>query len=287
VQGSAGSLTALDLTFDVLAVLTCGALVPFSDFLSCSTCDPLNPHYPSPSHIMPRFPEANEHSYRQSPDISPNRPPQLNESNCSCHSRCAGCSGESEGDGGGTRDGDNDSTLVGSEPDSNADADEDLHLNISPSDGPEDHVVLEAFEETPTFCDEAITEFLARYLSGSEESGFSEHMHLISMDELAAHLRQTCSRGYDDDSISMQNHGGSEDQRSVMSSYAGSVTCATPSQMLRGLGDLFDDDGVLREFPYVGMNRNYFVGVGKPLRLTAQRRNCRGLVASHLVVRDV
>jgi len=232
--------------------------------------------------IMPRFPETNEAPFQPNPEtISPDRPPQLNETTRSAARRCLGRR-EPEGDGGGGSENDGASTrslatLVAS---NNSDADGDFPLS---SDGPEEHAHLEIFElELDEFTSRQtsdINEFVARLsaMHGNEVLPFDGHV--MGSDEQRVHVRGPYSRDYQDDlpSSLRNNHTRSSNERfSTISSDIDirSVHCVSPGP---GLGTWTEDTVVLERYHFLD----------SPLRLTPQRRYCRGLVASHLVVRDV
>jgi len=77
---------------------------------------------------------------------------------------------------------------------------------------------------------------------------------------------------------SMRTEFDSSDEHSVVASDTRSVSRISVGP---GIGDWTNEDFHFNELHW---NEYYFVV--RPLRLTPQRRYCRGLVASHMVVRD-
>lgn len=239
---------------------------------------------------MTGFPDAND--MPNQPNISPTRPPQLNV--CKCRCGCL-CSGESEGDGGqGDRDGASVCSLETLVPSDHSDVDADFFAPPS-TDGPEEqHTHLEALESNPHLDLEPLQQtrdinaFLARFSNipnGHTPEAFSQlsfEQYMTTYEEQMSHFHgppppyEEYIHNYNDDNDSpnsMRNECGSDEHHSVVSSELGSVHCISPGP---GLG-AWTEEGGLREYHFSG----------NPLRLTPQRRNCRGLVARHLVVRDV
>lgn len=217
---------------------------------------------------MNRFPEVNEVPHQAAAEVlSPSRPPQLNEAVCSCHCGCR-CSAQREGeDGDQNEDGASThsfDTLVAS---NRSEADENFPL---PSDGPESHVNADTFEaELPLSRDSNGLVHIEGVLNVTEIFRLGERM--IDLEERAFRLPQGLPfPDYDDYPDSMKNEPNGSDDHSVIASDSRSIRCISPGP---GLGAWIDD-----------MNEYHFLE--EPLRLTPQRRYCRGLVASHLVVRD-
>lgn len=235
---------------------------------------------------MPRYPETGEAPYQPDPEtISPDRPPQLNERTRSAARRCLG-GREPEGDGDSSGDNDGASTrsldtLVAS---NEFDADEDFPPS---SDGPEEHAHLEIFElELDNVASREtsdINEFVARLSTMRRNERLPFDGHGIGGDDHGLHVRGPYSRNHQDDlpsSMRNEHARSSNGGFSTMSSDVdmASVHCISPGP---GLGAWTRTEGM------VVVVERYHYFLDSPLRLTPQRRYCRGLVASHLVVHDV
>lgn len=193
-----------------------------------------------------------------------NRPPQLNGTVCSCQSG-SGCNHELEGDEGVDVHGDGASissqdTLVAS---NNSEGDE---TSPQSPDGPEQRVQVEseAFEAqlVSLWGTASFEEIRARF------GGSFNRLERIRRTQRALGL------GDDDDMVdSMINEPLESGDHSVVVSDKGSVRCMSPGP---GVG-AWTSDGLTLGMG-IGMGAYYFVV--SPLRLTPQRRNCRGLLAS-------
>ncbi|KAF2270549.1 hypothetical protein CC78DRAFT_528304 [Lojkania enalia] len=195
--------------------------------------------------------------------MSPKRPPQLNETICGCRCGC-GCTcatgGDNESDDGGASSHTIETLVASNDSDSG-------NRDYSPrSDALESLANAEIFEvqQAQAFREDEFEEFqpeLKTYSSDSEDVRFSWD-RLIRLEQ-----------DLDDfpDSLKNEPHG-SDDHSSVTAFDLGSIRCISPGP---GIGAWTDDAGV----------RKYHFLV-TPLRLTPQRRYCRGLVASHLVLGD-
>ncbi|KAF2118447.1 hypothetical protein BDV96DRAFT_386604 [Lophiotrema nucula] len=211
------------------------------------------------------FLEGNEARVEATPEvISANRPPQLNETVCGCRCGC-GCSGLLEGDGGdGGSTSTRETTLF--------DPDEE---DPQSSDGPEAHVTPDMFavrQALPWMVGDT-REVPTRYGSFDyDNDGFRPSQRVIGIEDQP--LRPISDVRYSEISEnddSMVN-GTASDTHSVITPNVRSIRPMSPGP---GLGHWIGD---------TVHSENYFLA--KPLRLTPQRRFCRGLVASHLVVRD-
>lgn len=214
------------------------------------------------------------------------RPPQLNSTVCSCQSG-SGCNHELSGGSGRVVDvhGDDGAsitsldTLVAS---NNSEADE----SSPPSpDGPEQHQQQQQqqqlVDETDAFELEAQLVSLWETTTASFEEirarfggSFNNRRERMRRTERALGL----VGDHDDDMPdSLMNEPLESGDHSVVVSDKGSVRCISPGP---GVG-AWTTDGLKLG---IGMRKYYFVV--SPLRLTPQRRNCRGLLAQHLVVGD-
>ncbi len=171
--------------------------------------------------------------------------------------RCgSGCGGSQEGDGG-SREDDAASTLVASDesdvgevfPDHTADTGQSAGFDV-PTPPP----------AAAAYTDEFLTR-MERFISAEDAQ------HAIEINNQVLHSSQM---GMDQDMDSMWNEPD-PDGHSDIASRAASARCISPGP---GLGAWADDYHLEYHF------------VVRPLRLTPQHRYCRGLVASHLVLRD-
>ncbi|KAF2791551.1 hypothetical protein K505DRAFT_419056 [Melanomma pulvis-pyrius CBS 109.77] len=212
---------------------------------------------------MPRHYDAHEAPYQISPEIlSPDRPPQLNETVNGCGCRCGDRGVAEEGDGG-SNDGDNTSTLVGSE----IALDEEFPPS---SDGPEQHVNVGTFRASPAEEVRQMNEVQTRFgvfENGAE--GFRPTPHMVAMEE-------SLDDGMADSMNNEPPH--SSDDQSAITSDARSVRCMSPGP---GIGGWIAEEFQLNDCHFI--EYHFLV---KPLRLTPQHRYCRGLVSSHMVVPD-
>jgi hypothetical protein len=214
---------------------------------------------------MPSYLDANEAPYQDNPEmLSPDRPPQLNQTASGCGCRCTTRGIEEEGEGG-SKDDDNASTLVDSDsefPDS--------------SDGPEPHVSVALFRPSPLQGARSISEARTR-IGGIFEigvEGFRLRQPEVEAEPLRPHRMPSF---YEERTESMRNQHGSEDH-SVVASDARSPSSMSPGP---GIGTWIDREFQLRELHF---SEYHFLV--RPLRLTPQHRYCRGLVTSHMVVPD-
>jgi len=202
------------------------------------------------------FDHHGAHEDLSQPDAT--RPPQLNQTVCGC--RCGrGIGSAQEGDDG-NKDGDCVSTLVGSEDSDSGDG------SVSFSGDTALNASFEGQIRTPV-PSEYVTELRARierFLNGAD--GFQ---HLVSVD-ISSHLPGQNDFLHDFDADSMRPEPSS-DVHSVVTSDARSVRPMSPGP---GIGEWVEE----------GSNDYHFLA--RPLRLTPQHRCCRGLVASHVVLRD-
>lgn len=194
------------------------------------------------------------------------RPPQLNGTVCSCQSG-SGCNHELGGDN--ERDIHEDgasvtslTTLVAS---NNSEADES---SPESPDGPEHRVETEVFEaQLVSIRGTASFEEIRARFGGS-----------INMVDRNRRTQRALGVGGDDDDMadSMMNEPLESGDHSVIVSDKGSVRCMSPGP---GVGAW--TDGLK-----LGMGTRKYYFIVSPLRLTPQRRNCRSLLASHLVAGD-
>lgn len=227
---------------------------------------------------MPRFPEANDVPENISPDSR--RPPNLNEQVCSRRSGSGG-GGESEGDGGGSdEEGGSTSSLKTLVASHDSEADSGAEEDFPPSsDGREEHHQLDATVELPIVSQEArdIIEFLSRFgevVNGARAFEFELNERGIVIGDQVL--------GDQADLSSSLVNGHSSDDRSVVSPDLRSLHSMSPGP---GLG-AWTEDMVMPEYHIVQVPIYLFSEDRNPLRLTPQRRYCRGLVASHLIIRD-
>lgn len=202
------------------------------------------------------FDHINVHDNMSQPDAT--RPPQLNQTVCGCHCRCRSGSAQDGEDG--SKDEDGVSTLAGSENS----ADRDDHVSFSGETAL--NASFEGHMPTPT-PSEYVAELRARieqFIDAAD--GFQQTMGT----DMTSHIlgQNRFLRDFDADSIRPEP---SSDVHSVVTSDARSVRPISPGP---GIG------GWTKEIP----EECYFLV--RPLRLTPQHRYCRGLVASHLVLRD-
>ncbi|KAF2682667.1 hypothetical protein K458DRAFT_390588 [Lentithecium fluviatile CBS 122367] len=199
------------------------------------------------------------HDNLSHPDAT--RPPQLNQTVCGCHcGRGSGSGQQSESDGNKDGDGVSVSTLVGSD-----DSDEGQDL-ASYSGETALNASFEGHMMSPS-PSEYVEDFRARverFINGAE--GFQQIINV----EIPSHLlgQNGFLRDFDADSMRPEP---SSDVNSVVTPDTRSVRPISPGP---GIGNWVED----------GPGEYHFLI--KPLRLTPQHRYCRGLVASHLVMRD-
>lgn len=226
---------------------------------------------------MPRFPETNE----PTPETpSPERPPVLNECNCHRTGICVGGCGEQGGDSNDEDDGTSVSSL-----------DTLVPSDSSETDGPdEDHLLLSANTEgaaggaalsdveLPAESDLAsdIYAFLARF-RGSDDGFVLEPCMVIDFGQ--ATFRPFSRSRYRDAGSpnSMRNERGTDEPRSSSASSGRRSRPLSPGPGMVAWAD---------EALGLQLQLQEYLFTDRPLRLTPQRRYCRGLVASHLIVCD-
>ncbi|KAF2869295.1 hypothetical protein BDV95DRAFT_95926 [Massariosphaeria phaeospora] len=187
--------------------------------------------------------------------ITPDRPPQLNQAICGCRCGC-GCANIRQGGDGGNSDEDIRSPLIES----------DTGLPSSPKN-PEEHLNDQQLQPNPS--PETNQNINGVFVNSAEGFQLSRlRLHVMDVNNLSIHPHPPLSlqEEYDDVAESMKNGARSSDERSAISSDARSVRCMSPG-------------------PGIGAWAEYHFSA-RPLRLTPQRRYCRGLVSSHLVLRD-
>lgn len=217
---------------------------------------------------MPSYFEANDAHYQVNQEtLTPDRAPQFNEDNSGCGCRCRTREADAEGDGG-SNDEDSASTLVPS------DIDSDSGFPDS-SDGPERHVSVGLFQPSPLqgarYPSDGRTR-IGMFENGVE--GFQPSQLVVDMEPIRPHRMPPL---YEERADSMSNGYGSED-RSVVASDTRSPSRMSPGP---GIGGWIGEDLQPQELHF----KEYHFLV-RPLRLTPQRRYCRGLVTSHMVVPD-
>jgi hypothetical protein len=202
------------------------------------------------------FEHHNVHDDLSHPDAT--RPPQLNQTVCGCH--CGLGNGSAQEGDDGSKDGDGGSTVAGSE-------DSDIRDDYVSFSG--DTALDASFEgHIPTSVP---SEYLAEHRARIERfvnavDGFQQ---LTGVDISSHFLGQ--SGFFDDYDADSMRPEPSSDVHSVVTSDARSVRPISPGP---GIGHWVEE--VPEEYHFVV----------RPLRLTPQHRYCRGLVASHLVLRD-
>ncbi|KAF2467581.1 uncharacterized protein BDR25DRAFT_267112 [Lindgomyces ingoldianus] len=227
---------------------------------------------------MLHFYETNEALYEASQETtSRDRPPQLNQTVCGCWSG-SGCNHiVDEGvDSGRSSSEDGASTQMLETLGVASDHSEIDEVFPPCSDDPEEHVSLESFaaQRSSFYPEEEIREIRTKFggfLNSTE--GFRLSQHAIGIEERPMHVHRVHILLHDGDDAanSMRNEPNSSDDHSIVTSENMSVRCMSPGP---GLGSWIEDR----------VNGYHFLD--SPLRLTPQRRYCRGLVASHLVLRD-
>ncbi|KAH7124070.1 hypothetical protein B0J11DRAFT_329908 [Dendryphion nanum] len=216
---------------------------------------------------MSLFPDPNDrHATREPPSAT--RPPHLNGTVCGCQSG-SGCNHELGGDEVGDDHGEGASitsleTLVAS---NNSEADE----IFPPSpDSPEQQFELELFEvqQLSPWEMASFEEIRARF--GDSSNRFDR----------MSRIQQILGLGDDDAPDSLKNEAFESGEHSVVVSEKESIRGMSPGP---GIGTWAEGwtGGLNLE---LGLKKYYFIV--SPLRLTPQRRNCRGLVASHLIIGD-
>lgn len=224
---------------------------------------------------MPRFPETNE----PTPETkTPERPPVYNECNCHRTGLCI-CNCGEQRDGNGDEDGASMSspTLVPSN--SSETDDEDHHLRLSDSEE-------DAGEAASINVQLPLRSGLARDIHAFL-AGFRGAVNDFVLDPdvvvdygHATYRPFSRNRNIDAGSPnSMRNEHGSDDPRS---SSRSSSRRSNPRTLSPGPGMLAWADEALG----IQLQLQEYLFTDSPLRLTPQRRYCRGLVASHLIVRD-
>ncbi|KAF2806755.1 uncharacterized protein BDZ99DRAFT_84876 [Mytilinidion resinicola] len=200
---------------------------------------------------MPLF-EMNEHYYQRTPD---GRPPQLNMTVCGCRCGC-GCAFSGEGEGGNSDD----------------EADEVLRER---SRGLDD---VEQGPSLPFHIQEEIQRVETRhggYIMSRE--GFRPDYFAVGSEEMQRAIlpgrRLAIGHAESDTVTSTANEpNGTDDQSSASSGELLRIPDIRYGSPGPGIGG------------WVTLADYYFVK--SPLRLTAQRQYCRGLVTAHLIVHD-
>lgn len=221
---------------------------------------------------MVLYPES-DGSHTAEETWNADRPPQLNGTVCSCQSG-SGCNHELEGGSGSDVHGDEEPSPQSPDgPEQRVEPETGFQSNHNTFEGHHHHMVSLWGTTTATF-----DEIRARF-GGSFN-------RLDRMRRTQRALGLTGATGDDDDiPDSLINEPLESGDHSVVVSEKGSVRCISPGP---GVGAWTTDGLRLGMGMGMGMEmeiRQYYFVVS-PLRLTPQRRNCRGLLASHLVVGD-
>jgi hypothetical protein len=193
--------------------------------------------------------------------VSPNRPPQFNESTCGY--RCGwGCC---EPDGGGDGGSDATPTLVGSEDEADTEATEGsaLHAGVDASRPTGSHNNRDAdIDAAPVVL-----------VDDSQES-LQLSQHVLAHGDPIAPCQ--LNRDHDESVKSLENQADSEPRSSAASDQR-STGSASPYGWDTGIGGWADDSNANRLPGYFCVT---------PLRLSAQLEHCRGTFASHTMMRD-
>lgn len=204
--------------------------------------------------------------------LSATRPPQLNPTICRC--RCTRMSEgvSQEGDSG--NEDDAASTLVGSD---NSQLGDDFPTG---SDEAGQHATIRLARPQAPTGNGHVDEFRARIgLSIDVAERFRAGQPLMNMADLSLPPYQLrFPQEYEDTTDSLINEPGS-DIHSVVTSGPRSVRCGSPGPGVAYAGAWADETWTER------FQLDYHFVV-RPLRLSAEHQYCRGLVASHLVLRD-
>lgn len=208
--------------------------------------------------------DAPEHIPQLNADMpSATRPPQLNKTVCGC--RCGRGGGRGQESEGANNDNDAASTLVASD---------DYDLEGYTSNEPERNASFETRERNTTAA-RFHEEFQARI--GLLLNGANGRLEVTDMRVPSPDLYQVERLEDRDDSIASMRNEPASDVHSVVTPDTRSVRCISPGP---GLGAWINDFAQEYQIP---LDYHFHM---RPLRLTPQYRYCRGLVASHLILRD-
>ncbi|KAF1995899.1 hypothetical protein P154DRAFT_526003 [Amniculicola lignicola CBS 123094] len=220
---------------------------------------------------MPFFPEHRETPHHASPEaVSWNRPPQLNETVCGCRCGC-GCSNVFLGSDGADDEGNRGSVFR----DNRASVSDQSDIGDDPlsPNGPEQHITLESFESrrlSPLpLRENNVYEIQTRYGGYvNDVHGFRLSQRTVGQDPLPRLFRSRSRPVFENSPDSMNNESVNNEERSNATSGDVNIRCMSPGP---GIGAWVDEGYYFHDHP---------------LRMTPQRRLCRGVVASHMVLRD-
>ncbi|KAF2277417.1 uncharacterized protein EI97DRAFT_457439 [Westerdykella ornata] len=199
-------------------------------------------------------------------------PPVRNTRFCNCRSGCR-CNRESQGEGGsedGDGDGGSQTTLVGS---NSPGAGQDESWTNTDEEGEHlEGLEVDAEEVNRLTITELIEMVVARH-EAQVVVGFDEVGHVAEVDEVAG-------RRPNSSADSMVNNGSSA-PRSEKSSVRDT---GSPGPHMEFWYEVEVNNVV--QLPRVAPRQDFFLETKFPLRLTPQRRDCRGLVVQHLVIHE-